>query len=190
MSTVFGDDPGFLYGNIGGFTQAADDTREVINFMHDHPLPVGSETPVPLCDDSSLDTDDVYDVSISEESGLQVPKRMVADAEEGREIIVTVANAGPDDRPRVEYDWHRRKWELSSKTIREFRVQSGGGTERVWSEWLYQTLATQPQSAGQRRPLRTAYVRPEHGQQYRHRDHQGDDNGVAAVAVAGQRHLA
>ena len=87
-------DPGFEAGNIGGFAQAADDTREVIEFTHDRPLPLGYETAVPLCD--VPDTDLIYDVSISEESGLQVPRRMVADAEEGREIIVTVANAGPD----------------------------------------------------------------------------------------------
>jgi len=87
-------DPGFVAGNIGGFAQAADDTREVIEFTHDRPMPLGYETVVPLCD--APDTDLIYDVSISEESGLQVPKRMVADAEEGREIIVTVANAGPD----------------------------------------------------------------------------------------------
>jgi len=87
-------DLGFLDGNVGGFTQAADDTREVIEFTHDRPLPLGYETAVPLCD--APDTDLDYDVSISEESGLQVPERMVAGAEEGREIIVTVANAGPD----------------------------------------------------------------------------------------------
>ena len=94
MSTVFGVDLGFEGGNIGGFTQAADDAREVIEFTHDRPLPLGYDTQVPLCDDP--DTDLNYDVSISEESGLQVPKRMVADAEEGREVIVNVANAGPD----------------------------------------------------------------------------------------------
>jgi hypothetical protein len=57
-------------------------------------LPLGYEAAVPLC--AVPDTDLNYDVSISEESGLQVPTRMVAGAEEGREIIVTVANAGPD----------------------------------------------------------------------------------------------
>ena len=91
---VFGTDEGFTDGNIGGFAQAADDTREVIEFTHDRPIPLGYETKVPLCD--MPDTGLIYDVSISEESGLQVPKRMVADAEEGRDIIVTVANAGPD----------------------------------------------------------------------------------------------
>ncbi len=86
-------DPGFEGGNIGGFTQAADDTREVIEFTHDRPLPLGYETAVPLCD--VPDTDVIYDVSISEESGLQVPKQIV-DGSEGREFTVTVANAGPD----------------------------------------------------------------------------------------------
>jgi len=90
---VFGTDPGFLGGNVGGFTQAADDTREVIEFTHDRPLPLGYETPVPLCD--VPDTEIVYDLSISPESGLQVPKQIV-DGSEGREFTVTVANAGPD----------------------------------------------------------------------------------------------
>ena len=68
-------DPGFVDGNIGGFAQAADDAREVIEFMHDRPLPLGYETAVPLCD--APDTDLIYDVSISDVSGLQVPMRMV-----------------------------------------------------------------------------------------------------------------
>ena len=92
MDNVFGTDPGFLGGNVGGFTQAADDTREVIEFTHDRPLPLDHETPVPLCD--VPDTDIVYDLSLSEESGLQVPKQIV-DGSEGREFTVTVANAGP-----------------------------------------------------------------------------------------------
>lgn len=92
--TVFGTDPGFLDGNIGGFTQAVDDSREVIEYTHDRPLPLGYETKVPLCDNPDTDLD--YDVSISPQSGLQVPKRMVAGAEEPREILLTVANAGPD----------------------------------------------------------------------------------------------
>lgn len=94
MDNVFATDPGVTEVNIGGFTQAADDAREVIEFTHDRPLPLGYETPVPLCDVPNNDV--IYDLSISEESGLQVPTRMVAGAEEGREIIVTVANAGPD----------------------------------------------------------------------------------------------
>jgi hypothetical protein len=91
-STVFGTDPGFLDGNVGGFTQAADDTREVIEFTHDRPLPLGYETPVPPCGDPNQNT--IYDLSLSQESGLQVPKQIV-DGSEGREFTVTVANAGP-----------------------------------------------------------------------------------------------
>ncbi|WOJ93123.1 hypothetical protein R0135_15240 [Congregibacter variabilis] len=78
--------------NIAGFSQAADDAREVIEFTHNHPLPLGFETPVPLCDDPNQNTK--YDLSISEESGLQVPTQIV-DGSEGREFTVTVANAGP-----------------------------------------------------------------------------------------------
>ena len=90
--TVFGA-PGFVDGNIGGFTQLADDTRAVIEFMHSHPLPLGYETPIPQgCEPSG---EDRYDVYISDISGLQVPVRMVAGTE-GREFTLTVANYGPD----------------------------------------------------------------------------------------------
>ena len=94
MTAVFGTDLGFLGGNIGGFAQAADDTRAVINFMHDWPIPDADVygTPVPCTPNPELTT---YDVSISDVSGLQVPTRMV-DGSEGREFTVTVANAGPD----------------------------------------------------------------------------------------------
>lgn len=92
MDDVFGGDPGFLDGNVGGFAQAADDTREVIEFTHDRPLPLGYETAVPLCVNPAPY---VFDVSISPDSGLQVPVRMVVGTE-GREVILTVANAGPD----------------------------------------------------------------------------------------------
>jgi len=85
-------DPGFTDGNIGGFAQASDDTRAVINFMHDWPMPDADVygTPVPCV--ASGDT--AYDVSISEESGLQVPVTYINGTE--REFIVAVANAGPD----------------------------------------------------------------------------------------------
>jgi len=88
-----GSEPGFTDGNLGGFTQAADDTRAVIDFMHSNPLPLGYETTVPC--DAIPGGDAIYDVSISDVSGLQVPVQMV-DGSEGREFIVTVANAGPD----------------------------------------------------------------------------------------------
>lgn len=83
--------PGFTDGNIGGFAQAADDTRAVIDFMHTWPLPSDYATPL-SCNASSGAT---YDVSISSDSGLQVPVQMV-DGSEGREFTVTVANAGPN----------------------------------------------------------------------------------------------
>jgi hypothetical protein len=83
---------GFLGGNIGGFSQAADDTRAVINFMHDWAIPDADvyATAVP-CEALSGIT---YDVSISDVTGLQVPKNYVNGGE--REFTVTVANAGPD----------------------------------------------------------------------------------------------
>lgn len=77
--------------NIGGFALAADDARAVIDFMHTWPVP--GEYPTPLSCTVSGSTH--YDVSISPESGLQVPVRMVAGTE-GREFTLTVANAGPD----------------------------------------------------------------------------------------------
>lgn len=82
---------GYEGGNIGGFAQAADDTRAVIDFMHSWPLPADYTTPLE-CEASEITG---YDLSISSESGLQVPEQMV-DGSEGREFIVTVANAGPD----------------------------------------------------------------------------------------------
>jgi hypothetical protein len=77
--------------NIGGFAQASDDARAVINFMHSWPLPVLYATPLNCTASSAIG----YDVSISPDSGLQVPVRIV-DGSEGREFTVAVANAGPD----------------------------------------------------------------------------------------------
>ena len=91
MDAVFDGDPGFTDGNLGGFAQATDDTRAVINFMHENQVWSEYVTPVP-CEASGETT---YDVSISPVSGLQVPKNIV-DGSEGREFTVTVANAGPD----------------------------------------------------------------------------------------------
>ena len=94
MDAVFpngnGGNPGYTDGNIEGFAQAADDTRAVINYMHNWPVPADFPTPVPCGASGDIN----YDVSISEESGLQVPRQMVATAED-REFIVTIANAGP-----------------------------------------------------------------------------------------------
>jgi hypothetical protein len=91
-NTVFPDGsggvkPGFTNGNIGGFAQAADDARAVIDFMHTWPVPGDYPTPVP-CVAAGVTT---YDVSINDQSGLQVPVRMVSGTE-GRDFTVTVAN--------------------------------------------------------------------------------------------------
>jgi len=76
--------------NIEAFAQAADDARAVIDFMHSNPIPEGYETAL-VCEAAG---DIFYDLSISEQSGLQVPKNYVSGTE--REFTVTVANAGPD----------------------------------------------------------------------------------------------
>lgn len=83
--------PALTAENIGGFAQAADDARATIDFMHSWPVP--GDYPTPLVCAASGDTH--VDVSISADSGLQVPVRMVAGTE-GREFSLTVANAGPD----------------------------------------------------------------------------------------------
>jgi hypothetical protein len=83
--------PTLMASNIGGFAQAADDTRAVIEYLHSWPLPDVYATPL-TCVASGVTT---YDVSISDVSGLQVPVRMVSGTE-GREFTLSVANAGPD----------------------------------------------------------------------------------------------
>ena len=93
-TAVFDDEPGFTEGNIGGYAQAADDARAVINFMHDWPMPDADVYATKVVCEAS-DEINAYDVSISEESGLQVPQNIV-DGSSDREFIVTVANAGPD----------------------------------------------------------------------------------------------
>jgi hypothetical protein len=84
------DDPVFMGTNLAAFTAAADDARGVIEFMHSWPVPGSYATEV-TCE---VGTDIYYDVSISADSGLQVPVRMVAGTE-GREGTLTVINAGP-----------------------------------------------------------------------------------------------
>ena len=39
IEDVFDNEPGFTDGNIGGFAQAADDARAVIDYMHRWPVP-------------------------------------------------------------------------------------------------------------------------------------------------------
>ncbi len=96
-TAVFADESGFTDGNIGGFAQLADDTRAVINFMHDWPMPDADVygTAVPCAADPDLVA---YDVGFSDVSGLQVPKQLV-DGSEGREFTVTVANASGSADP-------------------------------------------------------------------------------------------
>jgi hypothetical protein len=114
-----GYEPGFTDGNIGGFAQASDDARAVIDFMHSNPLPLGFETPV-TCD-ATPGGDTTYDVSISDVSGLQVPVQMV-DGTEGREFTVTVANAGPD---------------AASGTVMVTAVAANSGTISDDGEWTF-----------------------------------------------------
>ena len=90
-TAAFADEPGYLEGNIGGFAQAVDDTRAVIEFMHSHPIPLDYATEL-VCEASG---ETGYDLSISDVSGLQVPARMVAGTE-GREFTVAITNLGPD----------------------------------------------------------------------------------------------
>ena len=89
LDAVFGDEA-YSAGKLEGFTQAADDTRAVINFMHTWPVLGDSATPIKC----GIITPEFYDISISERSGLQVPLRMAA-AGDGREASVTVDNGGP-----------------------------------------------------------------------------------------------
>ena len=59
---------------IGAFAQSADDTRAVVNFMHDWPIPDADNfaTPVPCVPLNDI----TYDVLISDVSGLQVPRNI------------------------------------------------------------------------------------------------------------------
>jgi hypothetical protein len=93
---VFGNTDAGSGGDYGidDFAQAADDARATINYMHSWPLPVDYATPVPCGASGEI----AYDVSISAESGLQVP-RVIIDGSEGREFIVTVANGSGSADP-------------------------------------------------------------------------------------------
>ncbi len=93
VDVVFAGLPGFTGEDIGGFAQAADDARAVIDFMHSHPVLVGYETPV-ACGTAPPPPVSVlkYDVALST---LQMPIRMVGG--KAREGTVTVTNEkGPD----------------------------------------------------------------------------------------------
>jgi hypothetical protein len=90
ITTAVFEDELFDDDNIGSFAQASDDARAVIQFMHENQVPVDFETPVPC----TASGDIFYDLSISEQSGLQVPKNYVSGGE--REFFVNVGNLGPD----------------------------------------------------------------------------------------------
>jgi len=107
--------PTLTASSIGGFAQAADDARAVINFMHSWPLPVDFVTPL-TCTDSGATT---YDVSISADSGLQVPVQMVDGSD--REFTVAVANAGP---------------QAASGTVKVTAVAANGATI-IGSPWEF-----------------------------------------------------
>jgi hypothetical protein len=135
LDAVFGGDPGFLNGNIGGFAQAADDARAVIDYMHNWAVPGDFPTLV-LCATSGEIT---YDVSISEVSGLQVPVRIV-DGTEGREFSVTVNNesSSPDSASGTVTVTAK---ETNGATINTFpRVFSftdlAPGTSASWTEFF------------------------------------------------------
>jgi hypothetical protein len=129
MDAVFADEPGFTDGNIGGFAQAADDTRAVIDFMHSNPIPLGYETSLTCLDSGET----VYDVSISDVSGLQVPVNMVAGTE--REFTVAVANAGPDEASGIVTVTAVDTDGFSIPTFpRSFDFTLVGGTSQSWTE--------------------------------------------------------
>jgi hypothetical protein len=94
IDAVFLGDKGAPMNNIGGFVQAADDTRAVIEFMHERSVMPEDQTPVPCA--PPADPKPLFDLSISDKSGFKVPKQVVASTE-GREFVVTVANAGPSE---------------------------------------------------------------------------------------------
>ena len=129
MEAVFGIEPGDTDGNIGGFAQAADDTRAVIEFMHQNPVPEDYETAVP-CEGSG---DVVYDLAISEQSGLQVPTQYVNGTE--REFTVTVGNesGSPDAASGIVTVTVKEGEELIATWPFEF-IGLAPGTSESWTQ--------------------------------------------------------
>eukprot|EP00804_Cyclotella_cryptica_P029886 CCRYP_010805-RA/>CCRYP_010805-RA protein AED:0.20 eAED:0.20 QI:0/0.5/0.33/1/0.5/0.33/3/142/542 len=85
---VFPSDPFAGEKAALSFAKAADDTRAVINFMHNWPVPSDYVTPR-VCTRVQATLYNLYIAS------LQVPKNINAGAEE-RELLVTVGNSGRD----------------------------------------------------------------------------------------------
>jgi hypothetical protein len=84
--TVFVSLPGFTNGTVGGFAQASDDARAVIDFMHTNPVLEAYAAPV-LCE-GTAPPPPVAAVDVS--SKLQMPQRMVGNT--AREGTLTVTN--------------------------------------------------------------------------------------------------
>jgi hypothetical protein len=133
LPPVFGVDPGFTDGNIGGFAQASDDTRAVINFMHDWPMPDADVFGTPVVCDADPDLI-AYDVLISDVSGLQVPAQMV-DGSEGREFFLTVTNASSSTDP-------------ATGTVKVTATPENGGTIGD-SPWYFDFTALAPGASEQ-----------------------------------------
>lgn len=136
--------------NIRGFVQAADDARAVISFMHENEVPVDFVTSL-LCLPSAGIS---YDVSLSDESGLQVPRVMV-DGTEGREFTVSITNDGPDpatgtvivtataaaggaiDGSPWIFDFEDLAASASDSGTAFFSINLGGETTIAWTATVY-----------------------------------------------------
>lgn len=120
---------GFEAQNIGGFAQAADDARAVIEYAHSWPVPGDYPTALTCGDSGEIN----YDVSISEESGLQVPVRMARGTV--REFTVTVANAGPDAASgTVEVTGRDSNKQTIPTFPRTYDFTLAPGTSQSWTE--------------------------------------------------------
>jgi len=123
ITTAVFEEAAFEDVNIRGFAQASDDARAVIAFMHENQVPVDFETPVPC----TASGDIFYDLSISEQSGLQVPKNYVSGGE--REFFVNVTNLGPDEASgtvtvEASYGGEPDTWVLSFEDLPEGQTAS------------------------------------------------------------------
>jgi len=96
FDVVFGGEEN-ISSNIAAFAQAADDTRAVINYMHSYPVPDEYATQ-PTCEERTYIS---YDVFINQISGLQVPKNIIAGADE-REFTVSGGITTTGDAANVE----------------------------------------------------------------------------------------
>ncbi|MDP3009856.1 MAG: hypothetical protein Q8N30_12410 [Methylococcales bacterium] len=91
VPTVFVSLPATGTANIGGFAQASDDARAVIDFMHSHPVIAGYEARV-LCEGSAPPPPPVI-VDVS--SKLQMPTRMVGNTTHEGTLTVNNLKGAP-----------------------------------------------------------------------------------------------